>query len=381
MSGKDDPQPENPVPAPEAAKAAPTTAPVALGTAPENTAEKGKWTAEAVGKRFKKAMAEAEKGKGWTDKIINFALAFFSEMDEVSDEEKKRQEEVLAKAGQVILDQDSDDVAEKAIAPALTGGFEIKDKDEKEAVMTFASVSFDTMKKIDKRAEGKGKEKGVMAGKITGALDKVDPSKNTDKKKMSVDEQMALSSYGLQFLANLKDKYDTREEFEMFLDKFDKATVMGRGLVFMRNPATMEHLKTIFKPEESESFASRWIEGAGKLWEYKGKLQPLMDYADVGLTDLYGLKGSIFDVLKAGVLTPEAANALATKEENKKILEKFLPHTNFEFKEDEPSIAKFLQILSEVMSSDSKVPNNHQLACLAFAIHSNDLEKLSELLA
>lgn len=297
--------------------------------------------------RFKSAKEASEKGSNWKEKVLFFISALFSEVQELSEEEQKIQDETATKAGEVLMQMPDEQLA-TVVEKELTGRY----KGPIEPVVhDFSMVSVSTGKSL-------GKEK---IGKVSKALDKVKAGEG-QAEALRPEEKALLMAFGLKTVGALKTNpaYDTVEKFTAALDKFDTATRNGKGLQYLKQPKIRE----LFKFNMGD---------VGVLDKFR-QLLPDISFDK----KVWGMELSIGSgKLKSSELQRKLAGASLSYEEAVKLQGSFTPL--FPNTKDEDR-AKALMTINQIILNDKGFPTNQHLAELVFSIHTKDIEKLSEIL-
>lgn len=335
---------KKPVAAPETPKAAEPVTVESIKKSAEKHITK-------LGVRFNKAFGALVHEKSVFDKMAGVFMAFAEDIDEVSDEEKKQKAETAAKVGTELLKSDTKDIVAAAVADAPETPDVVKD---------FYTVAVDAARTLDaERAKDNGKKSGETFATLASMTDKADSAKNDgkDKKLETFDtgEKRLMACYGIRFLVELKKKFTKdgdfkKEDFKKALDEFDAATKnTGRSFQILKS----DHFKNIWK-------------SGGSSWD---AFEPLRDKLGLPLVNPIGMS---LNSLKGSLQKPLNDNEAA---ELQKYFVPLFPKTS------DADRAKVVQILSQIISSESKFPTNEQVAELAFHLDNDDLLELSKTLA
>ena len=285
--------------------------------------------------RFKNACSVASQGETWKQKIILFWAALTSNVENLSLEDQKIKQETAKKAGKVLMEIHNYELTKTVEKGMMGSQAETLDAPSKTVVRDFALAGVTTGKDL-------GEEK---FGQVSSAFDIVaDP---TSKEKLSAAEKASLIAFGLQTIASLKKhpSYNSVDKLTTALDKFDNATKTGKGIQTLRN-ANLASLLT---------------------FNEKNPTDLLIMIRFSGLVDV----GDISKIERKLTAAPLDYNeALKLQDDFKKLF----PSTSKEGR------AQALVILNKIFLSNA-FPSNRQIAELAFALETSDIEKLSNILS
>lgn len=279
--------------------------------------------------RFGKAIDQAKKGGTFSQKLILFFSAFVSNVNQLSEEEQKIEDEAAKKAGEVLMQMPDEQLA-AAAKKELFGDKESADAAEKKVVDDVMAVSASVGKSL-------GAEK---FGKVSKAFDKMEAG----EAQIAPEEKALLAASGLKTVATLKNNpaYDTVEKFAVALGKLDSAT---------KGNSKVQNLK--------QALGKSLLELDMTLLAKFSSFVTFNEYPA-----LYELQRKV----TAASLSYEEAMNLQNS------IAKIFPNTK------DTDRAKALMTINRIISEDRGFPTNQHIAELVFYVHTSDIEKLSEIL-
>lgn len=286
-------------------------------------------------KRWEFASKEAKNGKNWKEKVMFFLAAFFMKVGQLSEEEKKIEEDAARKSGELLFQLPEQEIV-GAIKKELVGDKKLEDAQEVKVVDDFSTILVHEAKNLGENEDAKKKNLGIIAK----ASDKL-PEKSTES--LTPLEKRILIAYSFSTLAALKKHpdYSSAEKFAAALDKFESATGNGKGLGYLKSSSRIKSLLD-FTKEDAFSF------------------KDLLQYLDV--TD---------ELIRKVTLAPLSYEHAF---ELQKGFTRILPNTSDENR------AKALQVINKLIVDKNPSLINRRVSELVFFLDTRDFEFITKLL-
>jgi len=278
-------------------------------------------------KRWEFASKESKNGKNWKERVMFFLAAFFMKVGQLSEEEKKIEEDAAKKSGELLFQLPEQEIV-GAVKKELVGDKKLEDAQEVKVVDDFSTILVHEAKNLGESEDLKKKNLGIVAK----ASDKLSEQST---ESLTLLEKRALIAFSFSTLAALKKHpdYNSAEKLAAALDKFESATSNGKGLKHLKSSSRIEGLLN-FAKEDAFSFIDdeliRKVTLAPLSYEHAFKLQ----------------KGSA----------------------------KILPNTS------EENRAKALQVINKLIVDKNPSLVNRRVSELVFLLDTRDFEFITKLL-